>query len=70
MLPIVVPFPPGRSIALLDYDGNLVTMELGSGQVKAVAAGVESIVDLSVSNRLRFACHAAAHLRQAATTDE
>lgn len=37
-----------RSIALLDYDGNLVTMEMGSGEVTRVAEGVESVVDLSV----------------------
>ena len=38
-----------RSIALLDFDGDLVTMEMGSGEVKGVAEGVESVVDLSVS---------------------
>lgn len=38
-----------RSIALLDYDGNLVTMEMSSGEVERVAEGVESVVDLSVS---------------------
>lgn len=38
-----------RSIALLDYDGNLVTMEMTSGELKRVAEGVESVVDLSVS---------------------
>lgn len=37
-----------RCIALLDYDGNLVTMQLSNGEVKAVAEGVESVVDLSV----------------------
>lgn len=51
-----------RCIALLDYDGNLVTMQLSNGEVKAVAEGVESVVDLSVRTasaslpfaRLRF----------------
>lgn len=37
-----------RSIALLDYDGNLVTMQLSNGEVTAVAQGVESVVDLTV----------------------
>lgn len=34
---------------MLDYDGNLVTMEMTSGEVQRVAEGVESVVDLSVS---------------------
>lgn len=37
-----------RTIALLDYDGNLVTMDTSNGEVKAVADGVESVIDLSV----------------------
>lgn len=42
-----------RTIALLDYDGNLVTMDTSNGEVKAVADGVESVIDLSV----RFSVH-------------
>lgn len=42
---------PRRSIALLDFDGNMVTMEMSSGMVRRVAEGVESVVDLTVRGR-------------------